>query len=88
MTLKSTRGNSLSWGKQLGCLANYKGIRISTKGQFARFEVIQPMFYLVKRQAKVGILPLPASEQVGVSYSYSPLGAGLLKGKHGVDKRT
>ena len=32
------------------------------------------------------ILPLAASEQVGV-ISYSPLGAGLLTGKYGVNKR-
>jgi aryl-alcohol dehydrogenase-like predicted oxidoreductase len=44
------------------------------------------MYNLVKRQAEVEILPLAASEQVGV-ISYSPLGAGLLTGKCGSAKR-
>jgi aryl-alcohol dehydrogenase-like predicted oxidoreductase len=37
------------------------------------------MYNLVKRQAEVEVLPLAASEQIGV-ISYSPLGAGLLTG--------
>ncbi|WP_282936075.1 aldo/keto reductase [Paenibacillus sp. RC67] len=59
---------------------------ISAKEQLARFELIQPMYNLVKRQAEVEILPLAASQQMGV-ISYSPLGAGLLTGKYGVNKR-
>jgi aryl-alcohol dehydrogenase-like predicted oxidoreductase len=59
---------------------------ISEKEQLARFELIQPMYNLVKRQAEVEILPLAASQQIGV-ISYSPLGAGLLTGKYGVNKR-
>jgi aryl-alcohol dehydrogenase-like predicted oxidoreductase len=59
---------------------------ISAKEQLARFELIQPMYNLVKRQAEVEILPMAASEQVGV-ITYSPLGGGLLTGKYGVDKR-
>ena len=46
----------------------------------ARFEVIQPMYSLVKRQAEVEIFPLAESERLGV-ISYSPLGSGLLSGK-------
>ena len=52
----------------------------------ARFECIQPMYNLAKRQVEVEILPLARSEQLGV-ISYSPLGGGLLTGKYGVDKR-
>ncbi|WP_258296934.1 aldo/keto reductase [Paenibacillus peoriae] len=63
-----------------------KALGISAKEQLARFELIQPMYNLVKRQAEVEILPLAASEQIGV-ISYSPLGAGLLTGKYGVNKR-
>lgn len=37
-------------------------------------------------QAEVEILPLAASEQMGV-ITYSPLGTGLLTGKYGVNKR-
>ncbi len=63
-----------------------KALGISAKEQLARFELIQPMYNLVKRQAEVEILPLAASERMGV-ISYSPLGAGLLTGKYGVNKR-
>jgi len=63
-----------------------KALGISAKEQLARFELIQPMYNLVKRQAEVEILPLAVSEQLGV-ISYSPLGGGLLTGKYGVNKR-
>jgi aryl-alcohol dehydrogenase-like predicted oxidoreductase len=63
-----------------------KALGISAKEQLARFELIQPMYNLVKRQAEVEILPLAVSEQIGV-ISYSPLGGGLLTGKYGVNKR-
>jgi aryl-alcohol dehydrogenase-like predicted oxidoreductase len=59
-----------------------KALGISAKESLARFECIQPMYNLVKRQAEVEILPLAASEQLGV-ISYSPLGGGLLTGKYG-----
>jgi len=49
-------------------------------------KIIQPMYNLVKRQAEVEILPLGVSEQIGV-ISYSPLGAGLLTGKYGLNKQ-
>jgi aryl-alcohol dehydrogenase-like predicted oxidoreductase len=63
-----------------------KALGVSAKEQLARFELIQPMYNLVKRQAEVEILPMAASEQMGV-ISYSPLGAGLLTGKYGMNKR-
>jgi len=63
-----------------------KALGIAAKEQLARFELLQPMYNLVKRQAEVEILPLAVSEQLGV-ISYSPLGAGLLTGKYGVNKR-
>ncbi len=47
----------------------------------ARFQCIQPMYNLTKRQAEVEILPLAQAEQVGV-IPYSPLGGGLLSGKY------
>ncbi len=58
-----------------------KALGISAKESLARFECIQPMYNLVKRQAEVEILPLAQSEQVGV-ITYSPLGGGLLTGKY------
>jgi aryl-alcohol dehydrogenase-like predicted oxidoreductase len=63
-----------------------KALGIAAKEQLARFELLQPMYNLVKRQAEVEILPLAVSEQLGV-IAYSPLGAGLLTGKYGVEKR-
>jgi len=61
-----------------------KGLGISAARGWARFEVIQPMYNLVKRQAEVEILPLAVSEEVGVM-SYGPVGGGLLSGKYGPD---
>ncbi|MDQ3813426.1 MAG: aldo/keto reductase [Armatimonadota bacterium] len=58
-----------------------KALGISAREGWVRFECIQPMYNLVKRQAEVEILPLAASEQIGV-ISYSPLGGGLLTGKY------
>jgi aryl-alcohol dehydrogenase-like predicted oxidoreductase len=58
-----------------------KALGVSKYEGLARIECIQPMYNLVKRQAEVEILPLAASEQVGV-IPYSPLGGGLLTGKY------
>lgn len=58
-----------------------KALGISARDSLARFELMQPMYSLVKRQAEVEILPFAASEQVGV-ITYSPLGGGLLTGKY------
>ncbi len=63
-----------------------KALGISAKEGWARFEVIQPMYNAVKRQAEVEILPMAQSEQLGV-IPYSPLGGGLLTGKYGKIKR-
>ncbi|WP_209121047.1 aldo/keto reductase [Alkalihalobacillus sp. BA299] len=63
-----------------------KALGVSAKEQLARFELIQPMYNLVKRQSEVEILPLAQSEQLGV-ITYSPLGGGLLTGKYGVDSK-
>lgn len=63
-----------------------KGLGISAREQWTRFEVIQPMYSLVKRQVEVEILPMAASESLGVM-TYGPVGGGLLSGKYGPDKR-
>ncbi|MFK7922483.1 MAG: aldo/keto reductase [Bacteroidia bacterium] len=63
-----------------------KALGISQQNAWARFECIQPMYNLVKRQAEVELLPMAISEQLGV-ISYSPLGGGLLTGKYGKDRR-
>ena len=59
---------------------------ISAREGLARFECIQPMYSLAKRQAEVEILPLAQAEHMGVT-PYSPLGGGLLTGKYGVGKK-
>ncbi len=59
-----------------------KALGIAERQGWSRFEVIQPMYNLAKRQAEAEILPMAASEQVGVTI-YSPLGGGLLTGKYG-----
>jgi aryl-alcohol dehydrogenase-like predicted oxidoreductase len=57
-----------------------KGLGISERRGWSRFDVIQPMYSLVKRQVESEILPLARSEQLGV-ITYSPVGGGLLSGK-------
>jgi aryl-alcohol dehydrogenase-like predicted oxidoreductase len=63
-----------------------KALGVSAREGWARFECIQPLYNLVKRQAEVEILPMAQSEKLGV-ISYSPLGGGLLTGKYGVSHR-
>lgn len=58
-----------------------KALGISAKENLARFECIQPMYNLVKRQAEVELLPMSLSENLGV-ITYSPMAAGLLSGKY------
>jgi aryl-alcohol dehydrogenase-like predicted oxidoreductase len=48
---------------------------------WARLQVIQPMYNLVKRQAEVEILPMAQANAIGV-VPYSPAGGGLLSGKY------
>lgn len=59
-----------------------KALGISEREGLARFEIAQPMYNLVKRQAEVEILPLAEAELLGIAV-YSPLGGGLLTGKYG-----
>jgi aryl-alcohol dehydrogenase-like predicted oxidoreductase len=63
-----------------------KALGAAAKEGWARFECIQPMYNLVKRQAEVELLPMAQSEQLGV-ITYSPLGGGLLTGKYGAARR-
>ena len=63
-----------------------KALGFSSRERLARFELVQPMYNLVKRQAEVEILPMARSEQLGV-IPYSPLGGGLLTGKYGTQAR-
>lgn len=63
-----------------------KGLGISERNTWPRFDVIQPMYSLVKRQSEVEIFPLARAENLGV-ITYSPVGGGLLSGRYGKDRR-
>ncbi|WP_319476912.1 aldo/keto reductase [Marispirochaeta aestuarii] len=58
-----------------------KALGLSFHYGWNRFECIQPMYNLLKRQAETEILPLAAAENMAV-ISYSPLAGGLLSGKY------
>lgn len=63
-----------------------KALGVSERHGWNRFQVIQPMYSLVKRQAEVELLPLAAAEGLG-TIVYSPVGGGLLSGKYGPDRK-
>ncbi len=58
-----------------------RAIDIQERNDWARLQVIQPMYNLVKRQAEVELLPMAAANGIGV-IPYSPAAAGLLSGKY------
>jgi aryl-alcohol dehydrogenase-like predicted oxidoreductase len=58
-----------------------RAVDIQEKNNWARLQVLQPMYNLVKRQAEVEILPMAEANGIGV-IPYSPAGAGLLSGKY------
>lgn len=53
---------------------------VSQREGWSRFDVLQPMYNLVKRQAETEILPLAMDQNIAV-IPYSPVGGGLLSGK-------
>ncbi len=63
-----------------------RGLGIADARGWTRFDVIQPMYSLVKRQAEAEILPLARAEGLGV-ITYSPVGGGLLSGKYGPGRK-
>ena len=58
-----------------------RAVDIEERNNWARLQVIQPMYNLVKRQAEVEILPMAEANGIGV-IPYSPAAAGLLSGKY------
>jgi aryl-alcohol dehydrogenase-like predicted oxidoreductase len=58
-----------------------RAVDIQERNNWARLQVTQPMYNLVKRQAEVEILPMAEASGIGV-IPYSPAGAGLLSGKY------
>jgi aryl-alcohol dehydrogenase-like predicted oxidoreductase len=61
-----------------------KAVDLQEQNNWARLQVIQPMYNLVKRQAEVEVLPMAAANGIGV-IPYSPAAAGLLSGKYSGD---
>ena len=58
-----------------------RAVDIQERNNWARLQVTQPMYNLVKRQAEVEILPMAEANGIGV-IPYSPAAAGLLSGKY------
>ena len=58
-----------------------RAVDIQERNNWARLQVIQPMYNLVKRQAEVELLPMAAANGIGV-IPYSPAAAGLLSGQY------
>jgi aryl-alcohol dehydrogenase-like predicted oxidoreductase len=58
-----------------------RAVDIQEHNNWARLQVIQPMYNLVKRQAEVELLPMAAANGIGC-IPYSPAAAGLLSGKY------
>ncbi len=63
-----------------------RALGICEREGWESFDVIEPMYNLVKRQAEVEIFPLAQYENLG-AITYSPAGGGLLTGEYGPDRR-
>ncbi len=58
-----------------------RAVDLQERHNWARLQVIQPMYNLVKRQAEVELLPMAQANGIGV-IPYSPGAAGILSGKY------
>jgi len=58
-----------------------RAVDLQERHDWARLQLLQPMYNLVKRQAEVEILPMAEANGIGV-IPYSPAAAGLLSGKY------
>jgi len=63
-----------------------KSLWVSDLHNLARFECMQPPYNLITRYIEHELLPLCASEKVGVCV-FNPLAGGLLTGKHDLRKQ-
>ena len=61
-----------------------RAVDIQERNNWARLQVMQPMYNLVKRQAEVELLPMAEANGIGV-IPYGPGAAGLLSGKYSGD---
>lgn len=64
-----------------------KALGLAARQGWTRFDLLQPMYNLVKRQAEVELLPLARAEGLAVT-PYSPVGGGLLTGKYSNSQAT
>jgi len=58
-----------------------RAVDLEERNEWARLQVIQPMYSLIKRQAEVELLPMAEANGIGV-IPYSPAAAGILSGKY------
>jgi len=58
-----------------------RAVDLQERHNWARLQLVQPMYNLVKRQAEVELLPMAEANGIGV-IPYSPAAAGLLSGKY------
>src|SRR5688572_23326743 len=58
-----------------------RAVDLQERNNWARLQVVQPMYNLVKRQAEVEILPMCEANGIGC-IPYSPGATGLLSGKY------
>jgi aryl-alcohol dehydrogenase-like predicted oxidoreductase len=58
-----------------------RAVDLQERHAWARLQLVQPMYNLVKRQAEVELLPMAEANGIGV-VAYSPAAAGLLSGKY------
>ena len=63
-----------------------RAVDLQERHDWARVQLIQPMYNLVKRQAEVELLPMAEANGIGV-IPYSPAAAGLLSGKYSGKQR-
>jgi aryl-alcohol dehydrogenase-like predicted oxidoreductase len=58
-----------------------KALRVSELNNLARFECVEPVYNLLTRDIEMELLPLCASEEIGLCV-YNPLAGEMLTGKH------
>ncbi len=58
-----------------------RAVDLQERYNWARLQLIQPMYSLLKRQAEVELLPMAEANGIGV-IPYSPAAAGILSGKY------
>jgi aryl-alcohol dehydrogenase-like predicted oxidoreductase len=58
-----------------------KALRVSELNNLARFECVEPVYNLLTRDIEMELLPLCASEEMGLCV-YNPLAGEMLTGKH------